>query len=450
MTGSAQRREDIDPVGAALKILKNYPLCDHCLGRLFAKLGLDLGNDERGRAIKTLLSMKLHRMHEDGEIKREELRTYALNAGDPVTRLYRRIYEEKVEGVSCYVCNGRINRRYFKDHADRIYRLIREYDATSFLIGVSLSQEIMLRELEIASLLGLETSESIKNEIKREIGKMIRDKYGVEPDFEHPDIVVIINYDDDTYKLIVNPILYLGLYWKRGRNISHTTWINKAGIKQYPYSLEEFLNDRMNRVFESERIIHHASGREDVDARMLGTGRPLVVEVKRPKHRRIDMSVLNNILNTHIIRVCLFDKAERSTIEYLKGEGSKKSKVYKVLFYTESPLSEDQISKLENELTNATVEQLTPKRILRRKKEHIRRRKVYSVKVARIHDQVYEALVKCDGGLYVKELVHCDNGRTKPCFSGILGVKAHPVELDVIGVELAGYSTPEKCAMTLE
>jgi len=32
------------------KILEKYPLCDRCLGRLFAYLGKSLGHDERGRA----------------------------------------------------------------------------------------------------------------------------------------------------------------------------------------------------------------------------------------------------------------------------------------------------------------------------------------------------------------------------------------------------------------
>ncbi len=436
MSREQESYSEIDPVEKSLEILSKYPLCDHCLGRLFARMGLELGNDERGRAIKTLLSMKLHTLLKKGLIGRNELRVYTLNAGDPVSRLYAKIYDEKVSPRQCYICSNKLSRRYFEEHASRIKDLLRKYDASTFLIGVSIPQELMLREIEVAEKIGLETSESIKNEIKREIGKVIKEKYGFVPDFDHPDIVVIINYVSDDYNIVVNPILLEGVYWKRGRNISHTVWISRTGVKQYPYSLEEFLNERLKPVFNAERIIHHASGREDVDARMLGTGRPLVVEIKNPRKRRVEMEQLNSILETLVLEVKLVGKSSRTRIEYLKGEGSKKAKIYKILFYTSNSISDEDIKRLENELSNRLITQRTPTRILRRKKDYVRKRRVYSVKVKRLTNNLFEAIVWCDGGLYVKELVHCDNGRTTPCFSEILGVDTYPLELDVIGVEI--------------
>ncbi len=41
----------------------------------------------------------------------------------------------------------------------------------------------------------------------------------------------------------------------------------------------------------------------------------------------------------------------------------------------------------------------------------------------------------CQGGLYVKELVSGDEGRTKPNLAENLGVKAKIAELDVIKIE---------------
>ncbi|HDN68368.1 MAG TPA: hypothetical protein ENG23_02140, partial [Methanomicrobia archaeon] len=60
--------------------------------------------------------------------------------------------------------------------------------------------------------------------------------------------------------------------------------------------------------------------------------------------------------------------------------------------------------------------------------------------------------IKCEGGLYIKELVSGDGGRTKPSLSELLGaevggaeeggveVKAEVKELDVleVGIELNG------------
>ncbi|MCD6195727.1 MAG: tRNA pseudouridine(54/55) synthase Pus10, partial [Staphylothermus sp.] len=334
MERSKEQNASNDIISKARKVLTKYPLCDYCLGRLFAKLGLDLGNDERGRAIKTLLQMVLHQELREEKINKEELRKYALNAGDPITRLYQKIFGEKITNLTCYICSNKLSQEYFEELAEKIASLLNEYNAYTFILGVSIPQELVLREIEVSSIIGLETSESIKNEIKREVGKIIKYKYSFEPDFTYPDVTAIINYVTNEIKLVVNPILIEGRYWKRGRNISHTIWVSRTGTREYPYSLEEFFNDRLKEVFEAERIVLHASGREDVDARMLGTGRPMVLEIKNPRFRYVDLDLVNELLRSTLIEAVIHGKSSRLRIEYLKGEGSKKKKAYKILIYT--------------------------------------------------------------------------------------------------------------------
>jgi tRNA pseudouridine synthase 10 len=43
-------------------------------------------------------------------------------------------------------------------------------------------------------------------------------------------------------------------------------------------------------------------------------------------------------------------------------------------------------------------------------------------------------IIRCEGGLYVKELISGDNDRTTPNLSGLLGVNAKVEELDVLEV----------------
>lgn len=416
-----------------IKILSKHSLCDHCLGRLFAKLGRGLGNDERGYVLKTLASMTLPLDKNSGY--RNFLKKLAENAGGPIARLYKAVYGEDVEVKNCFLCGGKISRKYFNELADKIAGLLREYNATSFLVGVSLDYDTFMKELEIVREAGIEYSESIKNEIKREVGKIVRDKTGIEPDFTKPDVIAIIDYATDNIKLIVNPILLMGRYWKKARNISHTIW-SVEGAKKYPYSIEEFLNDILSPLYESERVILHASGREDVDARMLGTGRPMVVEITSPKLRLVDNSLVNEILKTRIIDAEILGDASRETIKLLKTDLSKKEKIYKVLVLTEKPVNREKLRELEEFFKDKLVRQLTPLRILRRKKERERIRRVYEVKTRKISERIFEALVKSEGGLYIKELVSGDQGRTEPSFTSVLGVQAYCIELDVIGVEV--------------
>jgi len=56
------------------------------------------------------------------------------------------------------------------------------------------------------------------------------------------------------------------------------------------------------------------------------------------------------------------------------------------------------------------------------------------VKVRRLSPKKAEMKVRCQGGLYVKELVTGDDGRTSPSVSEILRQRAKPIKLDVLNV----------------
>jgi len=54
---------------------------------------------------------------------------------------------------------------------------------------------------------------------------------------------------------------------------------------------------------------------------------------------------------------------------------------------------------------------------------------------------------RTDGGLYVKELVSGDDGRTVPSLAGLLGFGARVRELDVLDVAAGGSSRDSQSAM---
>ena len=50
----------------------------------------------------------------------------------------------------------------------------------------------------------------------------------------------------------------------------------------YLESVEEIIAGPLLKETKGEDVALHAAGREDVDARMLGNGRPFIIEIKRP------------------------------------------------------------------------------------------------------------------------------------------------------------------------
>ncbi|MEM0000956.1 MAG: tRNA pseudouridine(54/55) synthase Pus10 [Desulfurococcaceae archaeon] len=428
----------------AEKILKEYPLCNSCLGRLFARHGVGLGNYERGLMVKTLLAMKLHNDYAKGVADRDSLKVLAAHAGDGIASMYRKLFSEDVAVDSCYLCGGKLGRELVERIAGDVCVKLKEYGASKFLIGVTISNEVLGKELELIIKHGVESSESIKREIKREVGKAVMALCNATPQFSSPEVVLIVNLDSTfNYEISVqsNPLFYAGRYRKLGRRISHIPWYTETGVKKYPLSVQEAVERVFKKIFEAEEVVIHAAGREDVDTRMVGSGRPVIVEVKSPRRRGVDVDALRLLVEGELrslnvpVELRITSTASRGLVTLIKEHSKRKRKTYRVVIYSQEGIEVSELKRLEEFFENREVRQRTPLRILRCKKDRVRARKVYTVKTLQVSDKVFEALVLCEGGLYVKELVHCDDGRTTPCFAGILGKALIPIELDVIYVE---------------
>jgi tRNA pseudouridine synthase 10 len=71
---------------------------------------------------------------------------------------------------------------------------------------------------------------------------------------------------------------------------------------------------------------------------------------------------------------------------------------------------------------------------LHRRADLTREKYIYRVNVKKLSSKKAEMKILCQGGLYVKELVAGDEGRTTPSVSEILKNKAKPTKLDVLKI----------------
>ncbi len=421
---------------AVIEIVSKYYLCDRCLGRLFAQLGRGYNNAERGRSLKIAAVMEIHRRILEGENTERYLQTL-LNLL-PYSRDTLRILGISDHGSNdrkCSICGNTIE-KIIERYASKVADLIVQEGVSSFIVGIVPPRQIVENEKKVISEFSLRFWESVRSELKREIGKRVKELTGIEPNFEDPEAIFVIDVDSDSIRIEIPSILILGTYWKLGRRISQVPWIGRDGKKKYPLSIEEVLQNAA-KVVGAERAIFHGAGREDVDVRMLGSGRPFVLELYRPRRRNIDMLKLEEAVNssTPWIRIRLSMRVRRDIVSKLKSSASRGFKVYRALVATRTPVSDDDLKRLEEFFRNRVIEQWTPLRVIRRRKNILRRRRVHEVRTLRIADNLFEALVKCEGGLYVKELISGDQGRTVPSFSDVLGTEATCIELDVIYVQ---------------
>jgi tRNA pseudouridine synthase 10 len=169
---------------------------------------------------------------------------------------------------------------------------------------------------------------------------------------------------------------------------------------------------------------------------MLGSGRPFVIEVKEPRVRDVDPAELDaeiaefadGKVEVEDLRLATHDMVER--VKELDA-----SKTYRMEVAFEEPVTEDALADALDGLDGATIHQDTPQRVTHRRADVTRTREVYEIAGELESDREATIDVHGEGGLYVKELVSGDEGRTDPSLAGLLGVGAEVTALDVLDVE---------------
>jgi tRNA pseudouridine synthase 10 len=434
----------------ALEMLEKYPLCDHCLGRQFALLGHGIENNDRGKALKLSLTLQASALNQSKNAEGpKNLRILATNgfsreAAETIRQSKKRI-PKKDQLKTCFLCEDRF--QLLDGLIQKALKEIAYYEYTTFLVGVELPVAVEEREDEFKAAFEVCYGESIRHEFARLLGKKIEEQTGKTVEYRKPDMVMIINPFTEDVKIQVNPLFVAGRYRKLVRDIPQSKWFcsscrgkgcEECGWtgKMYPDSVEELVSKPFLEAAEGEKTAFHASGREDIDARMLGSGRPFVIEISKPKKRFLDLRKLEETINDHAkgkVEVSNLRFTNKDVVRKLKKAESAQ-KEYRVLMEFENDVPEGDLCLLEEKLTNASIKQQTPLRVLHRRADLIREKYIYKVKVKKVSPKKAEMEIRCQGGLYVKELVSGDEGRTTPSVSELLGNKAKPIKLDVLNV----------------
>jgi tRNA pseudouridine synthase 10 len=110
--------------------------------------------------------------------------------------------------------------------------------------------------------------------------------------------------------------------------------------------------------------------------------------------------------------------------------------------HVEEPIAQDSLKTLLELSLPLEVHQRTPQRVSHRRSDRIRKKRIHALEAAFIDNNTFELTIKCQGGLYVKEFISGDEGRTVPSITEILGTPAVCTQLDVISVAIAEEKLP--------
>ena len=249
--------KEIIPI--ANQIIKDYDLCDSCLGRLFSKQMNLSSNKLLGKKLKMSV---------------------------------------RQSSKKCFICNNLLDNLtpYLKLMLDASSK----YNFSSMVVGALIKPSIIDRDDYIRSKYKLRGIDSVKTDITKELGKQFTKKIKKTIDFLKPELTFTINFKDESCQLRSKPILLHGRYTKSERGLpqKQKSCVNCSGkgcrscnfhgISEYD-SVEGKISEFLFNTFGGTTAKFTWVGGEDKSSLVLGSGRPFFVKIQNPFKRHLTL-----------------------------------------------------------------------------------------------------------------------------------------------------------------
>lgn len=228
--------------------------------------------------------------------------------------------------------------------------------------------------------------------------------------------------------------------------MSKRLWLDKLLLTSSEYF---YYNKVVKKVFhlsffhrvKEDSITFMSSGREDVDVRCLGDGRPFVLEIPNSAKVSLDeesaINMERNVNKSGKVSIRDLQLVKREELYHIKSGEEDKKKIYRALCIVQEDVGAEILKSLNIE-KGFEIQQWTPLRVLHRRSLIQRPRMVHSIVPHLIEGSKNQIALDIitQAGTYIKELVHGEFGRTEPSISSIIGKEIDIVALDVMNIDL--------------
>jgi tRNA pseudouridine synthase 10 len=401
------RLEAPEPVRAVARRAEGRGLCAECFGRLFGRWGHGLSNPERTEVLSAQAGLG--------------------PPGDP---------------AACPLCGGLFGRLDL--WVDRAVRAAAGIEWHRFTCGSRWEPELLAREEALWTEVGTEWGESIRSAFNRELGKRVEARTGASGGTHDSDVVFLIDLPVGLVQITVLPVYVQGRYRKLDRTLPQTRWPCRRcrGLgcdscggtgKTYPESVEEIVAAPFLTATGGEGTRFHGMGREDIDARMLGRGRPFVLEILRPRHRTLDLAWIASALAEKAAgRVEVVDIVPAESADVVRVKEAAPEKSYRV--GVAGAVSVAKVNEALDLALARAIAQRTPTRVAHRRSDRVRTRRIVSARLVDSAEGRFTLDLRTEAGTYVKEWVEGDGGRTEPSLAALVGVPLKVEFLDVLEI----------------
>ncbi|MDE1769813.1 MAG: tRNA pseudouridine(54/55) synthase Pus10 [Thaumarchaeota archaeon] len=346
------------------QILKEYHLCDYCLGRIFAS--------------------RLHLVSHK-------------NLGGKIRKIIKQSNPK-----SCYLCKNLMPE--LGVFLTKMLDISKDYEFSTFLIGAILQPSILDRDDIVRSKFKLRGIAGIKSDITREMGKQFGKKTRTKVDYQNPDVVFMIDFKKDICEIKPKAVILQGRYTKEMRGIPQKQpSCNRCdgkgcfvcdfhGISEFN-SVEGKIAKYMYEKFGAQQAKITWIGGEDESSLVLGNGRPFFVKLINPRKRKISLPKKIQLEGVSILHLRSVSKIPTDQIKFRTN--------VLLEIETEKDLVPEALNVLEGlkDMSISISENTSWKN----------QKRIYDVKIKKIDPRSFTILVELDGGIPLKRFVTGNN-----------------------------------------
>jgi len=372
----------------ANQIIKEYDLCDQCLGRLFSK-ELNLSSNK-------LLGKKLKR-----------------NSDQSISK--------------CYICKNLFEN--LTPFVESMMNASLGYDFASIVVGAMIKPSILDRDDYIRSKFKLRGRDSIKTDITKELGKQFIKKTKKSIDFLNPDLTFTIDFKNGLCDLRSKSIILQARYTKSKRGLPQKQKpcvncfgkgcrnCNFHGISEYG-SVEGKISEYLFNNFGGSIAKYTWIGGEDQSSLVVGSGRPFFVKIQNPLKRNVSLLQKIKLGDVTIHNCKIIPESPKIPLKFTSS--------IKITVLTENEISSLVLQKL-NEIVNAPVVVYDS---FGKRNEKI----ISHLKYKKTGKNCFILFIEAEGGLPVKRFV--ESGDVAPGVTQILNNKCRCVQFDFLDIIL--------------
>lgn len=364
------------------EILKEHPLCDYCLGRLFAGKLRVKSHKRLGNKIRT-----------------------RLRQNPPKT---------------CYLCKNLMSTLVLQ--AERMLEVSREYQFSTFLIGAVLQPSIQDRDDAIRSKFRLRGIASIKGDVTRELGKILSRKTRSVVDYHNPDIVFTMDFKRETCEIKPKALLLQGRYTKHVRDLPQKQRpcdqcsgkgcfvCDFHGIAEFQ-SVEGKLAKFFFEKYGAQQVKITWIGGEDESSLVLGKGRPFFAKLINPHKRHVPPGKKIHLGGVSILGLRTINKIPSDPVRFRTV----------VVMEIETEM-EIEPNRLEN------LSRLRDRPITLFENSHTHKKSIYKISFKKTSKNSFTVKMESDGGMPLKRLVA--GQQVEPSIAAMLDTNCRCTQFD--------------------